>query len=246
MSAWKPLYRPQAGRRMRVAVLFSGGASALKYLLENDPNVGRIYEFVGALTDRPDASGISIAQQAHIPVEILSFREFLRERGASFRDPKAREAYFTEVVKRLEKWAPDVLMLSGFMLIVTEPLLGAYRGRILNVHPADLTITDAQGRRKYVGLDAVRRALEAGEKFTRSTVHLVTEEVDGGPILTLSEPLEVVPGISPEEHQERMKWACDGPAYQKALELLAEGRVWICEDTGQVEIRPRYSPCPRL
>ncbi len=237
ISIRKPLYRPQPGRKMRVVVLFSGGASALKYLLEHDPNLGEKYEFVGALTDRPDASGISIAKKAGIPVEVLPFRGFLKERGASFQDLKAREAYFAEVLKRIEKWDSDVLMLSGFMLIVTEPLLSTYRLRILNVHPADLTITDELGRRKYVGLDVVRKAIEAGEKFTRSTVHLVTEEVDGGPILALSEPLEVEPGISPEEHQERMKWACDGPAYQRALELLAEGRVWIREDTGQVEIR---------
>ncbi len=235
--SWKPLYEPQPGHRMRVVVLFSGGASALAYLRENDPNWGRKYEIVGAFTDRPDASGISIAKQAGIPVEVLSFREFLRERGASFRDPKARKAYFAEVVKRIQKWTPDVLMLSGFMLIVTEPLLSAYRLRILNVHPADLTITDERGRRKYVGLDVVRKALEAGERFTRSTVHLVTEEVDGGPILTLSDPLEVEPGVSPEEHQERMKWACDGPAYRQALELLAEGRVGVDEETGQVEVR---------
>jgi folate-dependent phosphoribosylglycinamide formyltransferase PurN len=223
---------------MRVVVLFSGGASALQYLWENDPHWGEKYEVVGALTDREDAPGIALAQRANIPVEILSFREFLKERGASFRDPKAREAYFAEVLKRIEKWDPDVLMLSGFMLIVTDPLLSAYRLRILNVHPADLTVVDERGRRKYVGLNVVRKALEAGEKFTRSTVHLVTEEVDGGPILTLSEPLEVKPGISPEEHQERMKWACDGPAYQKALELLAEGRVWITE-SGRIEIRIR-------
>lgn len=222
---------------MRVVVLFSGGASALQYLLANDPHWGRTYEVVGALTDRPDAAGISIAERAGIPVEILPFRDFLRERGASFQDPKAREAYFAEVLQRLRKWDPDVLMLSGFLLIVTEPLLSAYRLRILNVHPADLTITDERGRRVYVGLDGVRKALEAGERFTRSTVHLVTEEVDGGPILTLSDPLEVEPGTSPEEHQERMKWACDGPAYQKALALLAEGRVWVDEETGQVEIR---------
>jgi len=237
MSAWKPLYQPQPGRGMRVVVLFSGGASALKYLLEHDPHLGSKYEVVGAFTDRPDASGISIAEKAGIPVEVLSFREFLNERGASFKDPKARRAYFAEVLKRIEKWNPDVLMLSGFMLIVTDPLLSAHRLRILNVHPADLTVVDERGRRKYVGLDVVRKALEAGERFTRSTVHLVTEEVDGGPIVALSDPLEVQPGVSPEEHQERMKWACDGPAYRKALELLAEGRVWVCEDTGHVEIR---------
>jgi hypothetical protein len=61
--------------------------------------------------------------------------------------------------------------------------------------------------------------------------------VDGGPILVVSDPLEVEPGVSPKEHQEHMKWACDGPAYQRALRLIAEGRVWIDGESGTLEIR---------
>jgi folate-dependent phosphoribosylglycinamide formyltransferase PurN len=230
------VYEPKPGRKMRVVVLFSGGASALKYLLENDPNLGQNYEIVGAFTDREDASGIELAQRAGIPVEIFSFKKFLEEHRAERTDPKARQAYFTEVLKRIGRWHPDILILSGFMLIVTEPLLSAFKHRILNVHPADLRVRDERGRRKYVGMDVVARAIRAGEKFTRSTIHLVTEEVDGGPILVVSDPLEVEPGVSPEEHQERMKWACDGPAYQKALELITEGRVWVDERAGCIKL----------
>ncbi len=236
MEELRPIYEPRPGHKMQVVVLFSGGASALKYLLENDPNLGEKYEIVGAFTDREDASGIELARRAGIPVEIFSFKQFLKERKAKRTDPEARWAYFAEVLKRIERWQPDVLMLSGFMLIVTEPLLSAYKYKILNVHPADLTIVDERGRRKYVGMDAVAQAIQAGERFTRSTIHLVTEEVDGGPIIVLSDPLEVEPGISPEEHQERMKWACDGPAYQKALQLIAEGKVWVDNRTGLVRI----------
>ncbi len=237
MSDWKPIYRPQPGHVMRVVVLFSGGASALKYLLENDPNLGERYETVGAFTDREDASGIEFAKRAGIPVEIFSFKKYIEARGAKRSDPETRRAYFTEVIRHIEAWEPDVLMLSGFMLIVTEPLLSAYRHIILNVHPADLRVLDERGRRKYVGMDAVAQAIRADEKFTRSTVHLVTEEVDGGPILVVSDPLEVEPGVSPEEHQERMKWTCDGPAYQRALQLIVEGRVWVEGEAGTLEIR---------
>ena len=238
MARLKPLYEPKPDRKLRVAVLFSGGASALRHLVERDPHYGRLYEVVGALTDRPDASGIAFCRQRGIPVKALDFRAFLKERGASFRDWGARRAYFARVVEALQAWAPDVLLLSGFLLVITEPLLSAYRFRIVNVHPADLTIADERGRRKYVGLglDVVRRAIEAGEPVTRSTVHLVTEEVDGGPVLVLSEPLPVEPGVRPEEHQERMKWACDGPAVQEALELIATGRVLLDSDTGRVAI----------
>jgi len=222
---------------MGVAVLFSGGASALKHLLEKDPRLNVKYRFVGALTDNKSAAGIELARQAGIPVEIFDYRDFIQERRSTFTDAHARQQYFERVVEKLAVWQPDIVMLSGFMLIVREPLLSAYKHRILNVHPADLTILDDEGRRKYTGMDAVAEAIHAGEKQTRSTIHLVTEEVDGGPIVVLSDPLAVEPGVDPRTHQERMKWACDGPAYQRALELLASGRVWLDEKTGRVEIR---------
>lgn len=222
---------------MRVVVLFSGGASALKHLLENDPRLNVKYQFVGAFTDNKSAAGIELARRADIPVEIFDYRDFIRERHAKYSDWQARREYFTQVVEKLATWQPDIVMLSGFMLIVREPLLSAYKHRILNVHPADLTIMGDKGRRKYTGMDAVADAIHAGEKQTRSTIHLVTEEVDGGPIIVLSDPLPVEAGVDPRTHQERMKWACDGPAYQRALELLASGRVWLDEKTGPVEIR---------
>ncbi len=231
------IYEPKPGRLMRVAVLFSGGASALQYLLQNDPNLHVKYEFVGAFTDRATAPGIAQVRRAGIPLEVLDFREFLARRRATPKDEKARHEYFAQVIERIAPWQPDILMLSGFMLIITEPLLSAYRHRILNVHPGDLSIVDEQGQRKYVGQDAVAQAIRAGERHTRSTIHLVTEGVDAGPIVVMSEPLEVREGISAEEHQEQMKWACDGPAYQRALGLIAQGRVWLDEEEGRVEIR---------
>lgn len=227
----KPIYEPKPGTLMRVVVLFSGGASALKYLLEHDPNLNVTYRFAGAFTDTKKAAGIEIARQAGIPVEVLDYREFISERHARFSDQRVRREYFAQVVECIAKWQPDVLMHSGFMLIVTDPILSVYKNRILNVHPADLTVVDERGRRKYTGMDAVAKAIQSGEKQTRSTIHLVTEEMDGGPILVLSDPLSVQRGIDPKAHQEKMKWACDGPAYQKALELIADGKVWLDPDT---------------
>ena len=233
----KPIYKPQPGKLMRVVVFFSGGASALKYLLDNDPNLNVKYQFVGAFTDRKEAVGIELARHAGIPVEILDYREFIKERRAKFSDMIARREYFAQVIEKIAKWQPDILMQSGFMLIVTEPLLSQYKHRILNVHPADLTILDEHGRRRYVGLDAVTKAIQAGEKSTRSTIHLVTEEADAGPIVLLSDPLPVEPGVDPKAHQEKMKWACDGPAYQKTLELIVGGRIWLELTTGRIQIR---------
>lgn len=232
-----PIYAPKSDRLMRVAVLFSGGASALRYALERDSRLNVSYQFVGAFTNMKDAPGIELARRAGISIETCDYRDFMRTRQAKYADESARREYFTNMVGKLATWQPDLLMLSGFMLILQEPLLGAYKSRILNVHPADLTVLDEKGRRKYVGLDAVEKAIRAGEQQTRSTIHLVTTEVDGGPIIVLSDPLPVETSVDAKTQQEKMKWACDGPAYCKALELIAEGRVWLNEETGQVEIR---------
>lgn len=104
--------------------------------------------------------------------------------------------------------------------------LGAFPNRVLNVHPADLSILDENGERKYVGDDAVSRAIENGETVTRSTIHLMDELEDHGPILYISEGLEVG-DRTPEEQQELMKEKCDGPAYRKTLNLLSRGLFGI-------------------
>jgi folate-dependent phosphoribosylglycinamide formyltransferase PurN len=121
------------------------------------------------------------------------------------------------------------------MLLVTEPLLEMYKNRIINVNPADLSIKNPDGTRKYTGDNAVYDAIKAGEKFTRSTVHIAVKEADMGQILVRSRPLEVV-GLTDKilkndellrnfakAHQDMQKKGCDWPAYRAAVRMVAEG-----------------------
>ena len=209
---------------MKVVVFFSGGASVLKYLLEKDTNLNNKYCIVGAFTDNKDAPGIEVTKEAGIEYECLDIRDWCRSNNKKFTDMKARESYFSEVSDLIKHFQADIIIHSGFTLIVTEPLLGEYKNRIINLHPNDLTILDDRGRRKYTGTYTVARAIADGEKVTRSTIHIVTDGVDEGPIIVVSDPLPVEPGIDPDVHQEKMKWACDGPALVKALALIAEWR----------------------
>ncbi|MBI3589039.1 MAG: hypothetical protein HY093_01315 [Candidatus Liptonbacteria bacterium] len=210
---------------MRIIAFFSGGASALVYLAKHDPNFGKKYKVVCAFTDKKHAEGILFVNESGLPLECLDAPDYFPAHNLKPGTPEARTQYFREASAIIKPFNADLLILCGFMRIVTEPLLSEYPNRILNVHPADLTVLDESGRRKYVGADPVTLALAAGEKSTRSTVHLVTAEVDGGPIVTVSNPLEVEPGIGPKTHQAKMKWACDGPAYAKALEMIADGAI---------------------
>ena len=204
---------------LRVCVFFSGGCSALKYLSENDPNYGEKYQVVGAFTDNHKAVGVYLVRDQRIPIWVIDFRRWLRHHNRKFNDLAARAQYFTEVLGHVADFKPQLIMLSGFMLRITEPLLGRFP--IINVHPADLRILGADGKPKYRGADVVADAIADGATQTCSTIHVVTTEVDCGKIICVSDPLIVPEGVDPKAHQEDMKWLCDGPAYAQALAMIA-------------------------
>lgn len=206
----------------KIAVLFSGSASSLRYLFENDENYGKIYEIVCGIANKKNTKGEMFCKEKNIPFIEYNTKHFCIHHGyeGKLRNmPKEmRKTYYTDIVELIRYFEPDIILLSGFMLEITEPLLGFCP--IINVHPADLSIMDENKKPKYTGDDAVRMAIEAGETYTASTIHFVEKEVDCGKIIYVSDPLFVEPGISPQEHQEKMKFLCDGPAYKEALKTL--------------------------
>lgn len=231
--------------KLRVFVFFSGGASGLRYLADDDPNYGEKYEFVGAFTDVPDAPGVEFVRESGVPLETNDLEEFYAERDAPTTDLDVREEFDAETREMISSYEPDVILLSGYMRILTSPVVSEYP--IVNVHPADLRIEDDEGERVYTGFDPVRDAVLAGEDETRSSVHLVTEDVDDGPLLVVSPPFrverEMVETLRArnedaledylDAHQEWMKWRGDGPALAKTFELVADGRIGL--ETGEVD-----------
>jgi folate-dependent phosphoribosylglycinamide formyltransferase PurN len=208
------LYTPKPDRKMKVVVLFSGGASAVPFMLSSED-----YEVVGAISSSRDASGIQKLEKLGVAVEVLDIREFYDDKPLT--DMERRKEYDQELARIASRWQPDIIACSGYMYILTTSFLEAFPNKVLNVHPADLRIMEG-GRRKYAGLHVVEKQLQCGEKFTRSTIHLMTEDVDHGPILCVSQPLPFE-NRNAKEQQELMKLKCDGPAYRKALELLSTG-----------------------
>lgn len=228
----------EADRPLRVVVFFSGGASGFRYLAEYDPNFGDEYEVVAGVTSDPDAPGIAALDESGIPVETHDIEAFYDDRGASLTDLDVREEYDGLTAEAIDPYEADLILLSGYMWILTGPITDRYP--IINVHPADLTIEDSDGDRRYIGADPVYDAITDGVEETRSSVHFVTEEVDAGSILVRSRPLPVHRALVTDlleydaeggvreyanAHQEWMKWEGDGPAIAKALELIAAGRV---------------------
>lgn len=220
---------------MRVVVLFSGGASGARYLFEETGLERSNYEIVAGIADKDEVSGIEVFTRRDVPVKVVNKNEFP---STSVPNEKARFRYFDELTEIVGEFEPDLLLLSGFMQVVREPLLTKYAGQIINVHPADLRIKK-HGDRKYRGDDTVYQTIVAGENEIRSTVHLVTKRVDEGPIIVVSRPVpiekEMVRTVEKFDQtmvrnyanllQEWMKWSCDGPSIQKALALFEKGEV---------------------
>jgi phosphoribosylglycinamide formyltransferase-1 len=191
----------------RVAVLASGGGTNLQALLD-DPDVGP--SVVLALSDRADAGALDRARGRSV--------EAVHVDPAAFAD---RAAFDRAVLKNLRERDIDIVALAGFMRILGSELVGAFRGRILNVHPALLPA--------FPGARAVADALDWGVKVTGVTVHLVDEEVDHGPVV-FQEAIEVLPdddwdALEARVHEVEHRLL---PAAVKALaagRLVVEGRI---------------------
>jgi phosphoribosylglycinamide formyltransferase 1 len=213
------IYEP-SDRKMRVVVLFSGGASAVSFM-----NDGKKYEIVGAISSNKAAPGIKRLKNMGVPVEILDIHDFYGARP--IKDMGVRELFDEKLVSIIKEnaWSPDIIACAGYMYVLTAKFLNEFPNKVLNVHPADLNIRE-NGKRRYTGANVVKDQIAAGERVTKSSIHIMAEKVDDGPILCVSCGL-LVENRAPNEQQELMKKKCDGPAYGKTLELLAEGRLAI-------------------
>jgi phosphoribosylglycinamide formyltransferase-1 len=157
----------------RIVVLISGRGSNLAAILARQDAEGLGGGCVVAvLSNKPDAPGLAHARQREIPVEIVEHRGFA-----------TRAAFDDALAERIDRYEPDLVVLAGFMRILTGPFTQRYAGRLINTHPSLLP--------KYRGVDAVGQALAAGERETGCTVHYVTEGVDEGPVIAQSRvPIE--------------------------------------------------------
>ncbi len=152
-----------ARQPLPVVVLISGGGSNLQALLDS-PAHERDYRVVAVISNRADAFGLERAARRGIPTQVLDHNAF-----------DGREAYDRALMAAIDRFSPRLVVLAGFMRILTPAFAHHYAGRMLNIHPSLLP--------KFPGLHTHRRALEAGEREHGASVHFVTEELDGGPLI---------------------------------------------------------------
>lgn len=212
--------------RCRIAVLISGSGTNLQALIDaqaSDQLAGA--EIVGVFSNRPNAKGLTRAEASGIPVQVLDHKTY------------ADRATFDQVMQTvLDAWQPDLLVLAGFMRILTSEFVEHFAGRMLNIHPSLLP--------RYPGLHTHERALAAGDTVHGATIHFVTSELDGGPpVLQARVPVEpdddpqtLAQRVQGKEHQmypAAVRWFAQhrltlkqGVAYMDGLAIDHQGMNW--------------------
>lgn len=227
-----------------VAVLCSRHAPGLVHLLTRDGDRGRTYEIVCCITsDRSFFEEVRV-ERGGVPTLSHPIVEFYRARNASlYHDAEVRAEYDAQTAELLKPYAPDLVLLDGYLFLLTAPMLRAFHGRLLNLHFSDLTERYTDGRPRFPGVRAVRDALGSGVAETRATVHLVDAEPDSGPPLVRSWPFAVSPMVHDAcawnatdmfkayvfAHQQWMMRAASGPLLAAALRLIATRRADIAD-----------------
>jgi phosphoribosylglycinamide formyltransferase-1 len=190
--------------RCRAAILISGSGTNLQAFIDC-ATAGRLdLELACVFSNRLDAFGLERAKNAGIATICIEHGDFAD-----------REAFDRAISAALDPFEPDLLILAGFMRILSPGFVNRYEGRILNIHPALLPA--------YPGLDTHRRVLDAGETWHGSTVHFVTEQLDGGPRI-LAGRLRVDANEAAAELADRIQ-AIEHQIYPEAAAWFAAGRL---------------------
>lgn len=202
----------------RIVVLASGSGTNLQAILDRLHSRDGI-EVVGVGSDKPSAGALERARRVGVETAVFP--------AADYPDRAARDEAMGDWIESRE---PDLVVLAGYMQLLSPPFVARFRNRVVNIHPALLP--------SFPGLDAIGQALEAGVETTGVTVHFVDEGVDTGPVIAQRE-VPVLPGVARDELEAAVH-AVEHELYPEAIRMIAEGRVRIDpSDPRRVVIAPR-------
>jgi phosphoribosylglycinamide formyltransferase-1 len=192
----------------RIVVLASGGGTNLQAILDRLHGHDGV-EVVGVGSDRPGAFALERARKAGIETATFPQEDF-----------DDRESRDTAMADWIDSTGADLVVLAGYMQLVSSNFVNRFRNRILNIHPALLP--------SFPGLDAIGQALEHGVRVTGVTVHFVDEGTDTGPVI-LQRAVEIPPGVDRRQLEEAIH-AVEHEIYPEAIGMVARGRVRIAAD----------------
>lgn len=198
---------------VRIAVLVSGGGTNLQTLIDAQ-NRGEIKngQIAAVISSSPTAYALERAAKANIPGYVVNRKDYA--------DNRAMTVALAQQLKELDI---GLAVLAGFMYVLTEELVHAYPNAIINIHPALIPSFCGEG---YYGLHVHERALEYGVKLSGATVHFVSEECDGGPII-LQKAVAVNEDDTPATLQRRIMEQAEWVLLPQAVSLFCEGRLSV-------------------
>lgn len=217
-----------------IVVLISGSGSNLQALLDSCATGFIPGKITGVISNKANAFGLKRAEAAGVATAVLSHKGF-----------DSREDYDQALIAAIEQFKPDLIVLAGFMRILTPEFVQHFSGKLLNIHPSLLP--------KYQGLATHQRAIDAGDTEHGCSVHFVTEQLDGGPVI-LQAKVPIFPGddasvvaerVHAQEHQIYplvVRWFCQDRLQQKANEAWLDGNLLpaqgYAQDEDDVEVAP--------
>ncbi len=219
-STESPIPNPRS-RPSRLVALASGRGSNLRAILDASRRGDLPVEVVGVLSDKAEAPALAIARAEGIGAEVLDPRTY-----------PTRAAFDEALFARIAAFAPDLVVLAGYMRIIDAAALAPWVGRVLNIHPSLLP--------KYPGLHTHRRAIEAGDREHGASVHYVTAELDGGPVIAQSR-LAIEAGDTPETLAERLL-PLEHRLYVGVIALAASGRLDWHDGMPRLDGKPLAEP----
>ena len=205
--------------KLPVVVLLSGSGSNLQAIIDNSTRLP--IEIRAVISNQADAYGLVRAENAGITTRVLNHK--------SFAD---RDDYDQALLELVESFKPGLVVLAGFMRILTTAFVNHFHGRMLNIHPSLLP--------KFRGLHTHQRALDEGETIHGVSVHFVTEELDGGPLITQAQ-VPVLAGDDADMLGARVLKR-EHRLYPMTIQWFAEGRLRLSDDKLTLDGKPLDSP----
>ncbi len=202
--------------RLRVVALISGNGSNLQAIIDASKKDLPV-EVCAVISNRPQAYGLQRAANAAIACHIIDHKQF-----------ENRQSFDAELKRCIDRYTPDIIVLAGFMRILSDEFVRSYRGRMLNIHPSLLP--------KYRGLNTHAKAIAAGDRHHGASVHFVTETLDGGPVIVQARvPIlanDTVESLSQrvqrQEHRiyvEVLRWLCAGRLVWQSTAPSLDGKL---------------------
>ncbi|MCD5986949.1 phosphoribosylglycinamide formyltransferase [Pseudomonas sp. CDFA 553] len=192
-----------------VVVLLSGTGGNLQAMIDSFKGGDHPARIRAVISNRADAFGLQRARDAGIDTSVLDHKDY-----------DGREAFDAALIEVIDTYQPNLVVLAGFMRILTAGFVRHYQGRLLNIHPSLLPL--------YKGLHTHQRVLEAGDAEHGCTVHFVTEELDGGPLVVQS-VISVEPNDTPSTLAQRVH-VQEHHIYPLAIRWFAEGRLSLAAE----------------